>query len=49
MKLTRIEDFFFLNQQFIIQHAEVDRGSYFIAMYKRTILYEGKGTDRKRD
>jgi len=41
--------FFFLNQQFIIQHAEVDHGSYFIATYKRTILYEGKGTERKRD
>jgi len=40
--------FFFLNQQFIIWHVEIDHGSYFVTMYRRTIQHEGKGTDRKR-
>ena len=43
-----VYSFFFLNQQFITQHTKVDHGSYFITMYRRTILHEGKGTDRKR-
>ena len=29
---------FFLNQQFITQHALADRGSYFVAMYKKSKL-----------
>jgi len=30
-----VEQFFFLNQQFITRRAKADRGSYFVAMYKR--------------
>ena len=39
---------FFFNQQFITWYAEVDHGSYFVTIYKGTILHEGKETDRKR-
>jgi len=39
--------FFFLNQQFITQHAVVDCGSYFVAMYKRSKLHGKKKTEER--
>ena len=41
--------FFFLNQQFIIWHTEVDYGSYFITTYKRTKLHEGRRNDKEEE
>jgi len=40
---------FFLNQQFITRHAEVDRGSYFVTTYRRTKLHGGRRNDKKEE
>ena len=40
--------FFFLNQQFITQYVKADRGSYFIATYRESILTRGEKQKEKR-
>ena len=41
--------FFFLNQQFVTQHAKADHGSYFVTMYKRNRSTGGQKLNRKRE
>ena len=41
--------FFFLNQQFITWHVEVDCGSYFITMYRRTTLHGGRENEKEEE
>jgi len=41
--------YFFLNQQFIAWHMEVDRGSYFVTTYKRTKLHEERENDKEEE
>ena len=40
-------DHFFLNQQFITQHAVVDRGSYFVTTYNKSKLHEEMETEKR--
>ena len=41
--------FFFLNQQFIIRHAEINCDSYFVTMYRKTKLHEGRRNDKEEE